>query len=220
MKKSIKQWLCLGMCWISLAHAYEIKTLSQTPRIYYIEDFLQEKECEYLIEKSTSALKRSTVLDASQDGAIDSRRTSQGMFFPQNSPDPILRKIEKNIAEITKLPIENGEGLQILKYGIGGEYQPHYDYFTASHPGGAETLRRGGQRVATMILYLNTTESGGETIFPLAKVSVRPKKGTAVLFYNVTVDGKDDPQSLHGGAPVIQGEKWIGVKWIRENTFR
>lgn len=200
--------------------SFEMKTLCETPRIYLIENFLTDRECEYIIEKAEPQLQRSTVLDHNPKGAIDERRSSRGMFFTTNSVDPMLKNIEQKIFSIAHMPKENGEALQVLHYAIGGEYQPHYDYFIESMPGGAETLKRGGQRVATCIMYLNTPKEGGETIFPLAKVSVTPKKGQAILFYNMTVDGKEDPQSLHGGAPVIKGEKWIATKWIRERTFR
>ncbi len=129
------------------------------------------------------------------------------MFFDSRPSDPILKAIEEKIARVTQMPVENGEGLQVLHYKIGGEYQPHYDYFLSSQPGGSQALSRGGQRVATLIMYLNTTDEGGETIFPNAGIKVAPKKGTAVLFYNVTKAGTEDPQSLHGGVPVIAGRK-------------
>ncbi len=211
-------WLAV-FCSLRL-DSFEVKTLCEAPRIYLIENFLTDSECDYLIEKAGPQLKRSTVLDRNPEGNVDERRSSRGMFFTTNSLDSILNKIEQKIVSIAQMPRENGEGLQVLHYGIGGEYQPHYDYFIESMPGGADTLKRGGQRVATCIMYLNTPEEGGQTIFPLVNISVTPKKGQAILFYNMTQDKKEDPQSLHGGAPVIKGEKWIATKWIRERTFR
>ncbi len=145
----------------------ERQTLSESPRVYFIPDFISEKECKHLIKEAKPHLQRSTVLGA-KGGDIDHRRTSMGMFFPYNPSDKILRSIEKRIAKLTNLPIENGEALQVLRYQEGGEYQPHFDYFNGSQPGGAEALSHGGQRVATVILYLNTPEKGGETIFPIS----------------------------------------------------
>jgi prolyl 4-hydroxylase len=214
-----RSFFIVAVCLMRVGVSFELKTLCEAPRIYLIENFLTDQECEYIIEKAEPQLKRSTVLDDKPEGAIDQRRSSRGMFFQANSPDSILKRIEKKVFAIAGIPMENGESLQVLHYGIGGEYQPHYDYFIASMPGGSETLKRGGQRVATCIMYLNTPKEGGETIFPLAKVSVTPKKGQAILFYNMTQDGKEDPQSLHGGAPVIKGEKWIATKWMRERAF-
>jgi prolyl 4-hydroxylase len=211
-------WIFL-LIWIHAVCAYEIKTLSESPRIYWISDLLTSEQCDSIMKQAAPHLQRSTVLGNTTKGDLDPRRTSFGMFFPSNPTNPALKFLEQKASELTELPIVNGEGIQVLRYGVGGEYQPHYDYFLPSHPGGAQTLRRGGQRVATLIVYLNQPEAGGETIFPLAKISVTPQKGSAVLFYNVTPKGKEDPNSFHGGAPVIQGEKWIATKWIREREF-
>lgn len=204
---------------ISCAYSYEMKTISESPRIYFFRDFLTHEECDYIINKASPQLERSRVLDSNVEGAIDDRRTSKGMFFSTKTQDSIIKSIEEKISKITEIPIINGEGLQVLRYDEGDEFQPHHDYFDTSMPGGTSSLARGGQRVATFILYLNTPEEGGATIFPEAKVKVFPKKGNAVLFYNVTPDGVEDPNSFHGGAPVIKGEKWIATKWMREKPF-
>ncbi len=199
----------------------KVKVLSWSPRIFLIENFLTQFECDYMISKSRPELKRSTVVSStSQEGDIHEARTSKGMFFQQNSTDLILRSVEKRIAELTMLPEANGEGIQILSYGHGEEYKPHYDYFDNSTEGGAQCYNRGGQRIATLIMYLENTEAGGETIFPKANIKVKPVKGNAVLFYNCTPDGKEDPLTMHGGAPVAKGEKWIATKWIRKGEFR
>lgn len=174
-----------------------------------------------MIELSRPHLIASKVVDEQNKGETsDPRRNSRGYFIPHNGNDRILNDIEKRIASITGMPKENGENLHVLCYGIGGEYQPHYDYFNAGTPGGNEQLSRGGQRVASLIMYLNNPTAGGETIFPRANISVTPKKGDAVLFYNCTPNGAVDPNSLHGGAPVKAGEKWIMTRWIRQGEFK
>lgn len=204
--------------WQSLHGNLSREILSVSPRIYYISNLLSDKECDYIIHKSTPELKRSTVL-ASKGEEIDPRRSSKGMFFSSQSSDPLLRAIEDRISALTQTPVENGEGFQVLHYQQGGEYQPHYDYFSNTTQGQSEALKRGGQRVLSVIMYLNAPDEGGETVFPIAKVSVKPKKGDAVMFYNVTPEGVNDVKSLHGGAPVLKGEKWIVTKWIREEAF-
>ncbi|MGC1878663.1 MAG: 2OG-Fe(II) oxygenase [Rhabdochlamydiaceae bacterium] len=197
------------------------KALSWSPRIFLIENFLTSFECDHIIAKARPELKRSTVVSAvNNDGEISDVRTSKGMFFSRNSQDIILKSIERRIAELTMLPVENGEGIQVLSYGKGEEYKPHWDYFDSSTEGGAFCYNRGGQRIATLIMYLENTEEGGETVFPKANIKVRPIKGNAVLFYSCTPDGKEDPLTLHGGAPVIKGEKWIATKWLRKGEFR
>ena len=111
-------------------------------------------------------------------------------------------------------PVENGEGLQILRYGPGAQYKPHYDYFDPERPGTQSILKRGGQRVGSLVMYLNTPRCGGATTFPDVKFEVAAIKGNAVFF------SYDRPhpmtRTLHGGAPVIEGEKWVATKWLRE----
>jgi prolyl 4-hydroxylase len=205
--------------WASDKMAAKVRVLSNSPRIYLIEGFLSPAECDHLIVKARPELKRSTVVSASSEGEVHEARTSKGMFF-QRGADKVIAKIERRIAKLTRIPIINGEGLQILSYGLGEEYRPHFDYFDYYAPGGAACFNRGGQRVATMIMYLANTEEGGETIFPIVNLKVRPVKGNAVLFYNCNPEGREDPLTLHGGAPVIRGEKWIATKWLRYGEFR
>jgi len=203
--------------------AFQIKVLSEEPRVFLIENFLTHEECDHLIKRAKPTLQRSTVVsDSLENGevsALNEARTSQGMFLEKPSKDPILRRVEKRIAELTRLPEDNGEGMQILRYGLNAEYRPHYDYFDPNTPGGSACYNRGGQRLATLVIYLADTEEGGETIFPYADVSTKPIKGNAVLLYNCTPDGEEDFLSLHGSAPVISGEKWVAVKWLRQNKF-
>jgi prolyl 4-hydroxylase len=144
---------------------------------------------------------------------VHEARTSEGTYFNRGSA-PLFQRIESRIAALLDWPVENGEGLQVLRYGVGAQYKPHYDYFDPVHPGVRSILKRGGQRVASVVMYLNTPPSGGATIFPDARFEVGAIKGNAVFF------SYDRPhpmtRSLHGGAPVTQGEKWVATKWLRE----
>src|SRR3546814_9411490 len=105
--------------------------------------------------------------------------------------------------------------MQVLRYGPGAEYRPHYDWFDPERPGVGAILARGGQRVASVVIYLNTPARGGATVFPDARFEVAPAKGNAVFF------SYDRPHAmtgtLHAGAPVLEGEKWIATKWLRRS---
>ncbi|RRT61315.1 hypothetical protein B296_00029542 [Ensete ventricosum] len=50
-------------------------------------------------------------------------------------------------------------------------------------------------------------------------VAVKPRKGDAVLFFSLHINGTTDPASLHGSCPVIEGEKWSAPKWIHVRSF-
>ncbi len=201
---------------------YSVEVLSKSPRIMLIHNFLTDEECEYFIREASPNLERAVVVDPEgdlSDGLVVDQRTSDGAYL-ENFDDPILHRVEKRIARLTKTSIDRGEPLQVLHYKKGGEFKPHYDYFDTTTAGGKECTLVGGQRYASLVMYLNTPVKGGETVFPEAGIKVIPKKGEALLFYNCHPEGEPDPMSLHGGAPVVEGEKWIVNKWIRMEKYR
>jgi len=189
------------------------------PQLAVFANVLSDDECAEIIDRSRSKLERSTTVNpATGVHDVISRRTSEGTFFPR-CEDAFITRIDQRIARLMNWPLENGEGLQILRYGVGGEYRPHFDYFPPHEPGSTVHLARGGQRVATLIVYLSDVAAGGETIFPDIQLHVAPRKGGAVYFRYTNQLGQVDPLSLHGGAPVLAGEKWIMTKWMRERSY-
>ena len=69
--------------------------------------------------------------------------------------------------------------------------------------------------MATVLIYLSDVEAGGATVWPYLKLSTSPKKGDAVFWNNVDNTGEGDIMTLHGGCPVLAGDKWIANKYIR-----
>ena len=193
-----------------------IVTLAE-PRVVVFGNLLSGEECDEIIALARTRLARSeTVQTATGATEVNEARTSQGMFFDRGE-HPVCKRIELRMAALLHWPVENGEGLQVLRYGPGAEYKPHYDYFDPDQAGTPTILKRGGQRVASLVCYLNTPALGGATVFPDVKLDVAPLKGNAVFF------SYDRPhpltRSLHGGAPVIEGEKWVATKWLRQGRF-
>lgn len=192
----------------------------ESPRIALFQRLLMPDECEALIALSRGRLARSPVVnpDTGDENLIDAR-TSMGAMF-QVGEHPLIETLEARIAAVTGVPVEQGEGLQILNYKPGAEYQPHYDFFNPQRPGEARQLRVGGQRMATLVIYLNDVPAGGATAFPKLGLRVNPVQGNAVFFAYLGEDGALDERTLHAGLPVEQGEKWIATKWLREAPYR
>jgi len=188
------------------------------PAVTILGGLLSDAECDALIEAARPAMKRSAVLDMATGGTqVTDVRTSNGMFF-QRGHNEVVARVEARIARLCGWPVENGEGIQVLQYGPGAEYRPHYDYFDPREPGTATILQRGGHRVATIIMYLSEPARGGGTVFPDIGLEVGPRRGNAVFFsYDLP---HPDSKTLHGGAPVQEGEKWIATKWLREREFK
>lgn len=190
------------------------------PEIALIDGFMADNECDELIEIAQHKLSPSTVVDLQSGGKIlHEGRTSEGTYFHRNE-NALIQRLELRISELLNFPIENGEGIQVLRYKIGGEYRPHFDFFPEQDPGSAVYLSQGGQRVSTLIMYLNEVENGGETIFPDIHLNVIPRKGSALYFSYLNSFNQIDHLTLHGGAPVKSGEKWIATKWMRKNEYK
>ncbi|MCL9826610.1 2OG-Fe(II) oxygenase [Ralstonia solanacearum] len=199
---------------------YQVLTAVQSPNIVVLGGFLDEDTCRDLIDLARPRMKRSSVVHHAEGVRIDETRTSSGCHFRRGEM-ALVADIEQRIAELTGIPPENGEGLQVLHYLPGQHYVPHWDYFPPESPSSADMVRpeKGGQRVATFIAYLNTVPFGGETEFPRAGVKVAAVQGNACFFSYRTADGQPDPLTLHSGNAVIDGEKWIAVKWLREGRY-
>jgi len=187
----------------------------EKPYVLYIDNLLSEEECDELITYSGDKLRPSLVFDPATGVKKEvPGRTSSGAYFQLHETE-LIATIETRIAELTNYPVENGEGLQVLQYKAGEEYKPHFDFFPANQVDQA----KGGQRVATVLIYLNDVEAGGETTFPRIGLSVTPKKGSAVYFHYGNSQGQVDRMSLHSSIPVSTGVKWVATKWIREGAI-
>jgi prolyl 4-hydroxylase len=187
------------------------------PELWVFGNLLSTAECEALMEAAEPRLARSLTVDIRTGGEeLNHDRTSHGMFYTRGENE-VVSRIEARIAKLLNWPVQNGEGLQVLRYRRGAEYKPHYDYFDPGEPGTAAILRRGGQRVASLIMYLQEPDEGGATVFPDIGLRVRPQRGSAVFFSYALAHPAS--LTLHGGEPVKTGEKWIATKWLREREF-
>ncbi|XP_054820677.1 prolyl 4-hydroxylase 1-like [Prosopis cineraria] len=205
------------------------EVLSWSPRIILLHNFLSMEECDYLKAIGSPHLKRSKVVNETTGKYYKSNgRTSSGMFLKwKDRKHPMVQAIEKRISIYAQVPSENGEAIQILRYEKNQYYKAHPDYFLDTF-----NLKNGGQRIATMLMYIGDNVEGGETYFPwggssecncggkiVKGISVKPMKGNAVLFWSMGLNGQIDPNSRHGACEVLSGTKWSAVKWMRERPY-
>ncbi|MGE0310482.1 MAG: 2OG-Fe(II) oxygenase [Lautropia sp.] len=203
------------------AHDREVRIamLLANPNVALIDGLLSEQECDKLIQLAAGRLKSSEVVDRESGGSyLSDVRRSEGCHF-ERGENAIVQRVEERIRALTGIPVDCGEPLQMLHYGVGGEYLAHQDFFDPKDPGTATLTRIGGQRVATFVIYLNQVAEGGSTDFPELELSVKPNKGSAVYFEYHNRTGQLDPRCLHAGTPVAKGDKWIVTKWLRERPY-
>lgn len=211
------------------------QVLSWYPRMLLFPKFLSDEQCDRLVEVAEARLAPSALALRTGDTAEGTRniRTSQGTFMSHTEdPSGTLTFIEEKIATLTGLPTNYGEAFNILRYKLGQHYDSHFDYFEETGYG-----KLGSNRLATVLVYLSSVELGGETVFPwegrdgLARqygmdfkncdmgFKYKPRKGDALLFYSMYPNNTLDRHSLHGGCPVIRGEKWVATKWVRNKCY-
>ncbi|KAL1280848.1 hypothetical protein QQF64_015448 [Cirrhinus molitorella] len=168
------------------------------PQIIRYHDIISDREIEILKNISRPLLFRSETSEG-----VSKIRTSQCVFLEEDNP--VVSRVSQRIADITGLSKESAEDLQIQNYGIGGRYEPHYDAWDDEN-----------ERIATFLIYMSNVEKGGATVFPKVGVVLKPKKGSAVFWYNLHKNGNVDLFTEHAGCPVFRGSKWVANKWILE----
>ena len=201
---------------------FSIKKLFEDPYILKLRRFLDTEECETLIQMAKGKFERSTIVY--DDTLIESStRTSETAFVTDdghfNEYSKPVENILKKVMYLTGCKRNQIEGLMVVKYSKGQEYQEHHDYFKPEHTDMMETA---GQRVGTIFGYLTSLdpEDGGETEFPLIDLKIKPSRGTAVFWWNQKPDGVLIEKTLHRGNPVLGNTTKYGINiWIRENGW-
>lgn len=189
-----------------------IEQISTSPRAYVWHGFMSHEECDHVVNTAKPLMEKSGVIDAvTGKETYDPIRTSYGAFLPI-AYDDVVARVENRAAEWAMIPSSNQEQLHVLRYDVGQQYADHWDAFDANVRDKIN-YENGRQRLATILMYLNDVEEGGETVFPhntaawapTADASggggrawsecaargpaVKPVKGDALLFYDL-VRGK------------------------------
>jgi len=193
--------------------------LSKTPLIYYIDNFVKDKEIDFIINSSKDKLKKAHVSYLNKDKHKYKNytgRTNSSYWLPKDK-DPIVLRLCKRIAKEINCDWKHFENYQVIHYNPGEEYQYHFDAYDKNDKEKYnEFCSERGNRLKTVLVYLNDVEEGGGTGFQIINKKVDAKKGRIVVFENVNKDNIRYKRSLHAGLPVIKGEKWAFNLWLRE----
>src|SRR5215213_3310032 len=179
--------------------------------LFIVRSFLEPATCAALIDRIDARRRPSDIAD---DAGIANFRTSETCDL--EGSDPVVGEVDRKIAALLGLPLENGEPLQGQRYAPGQEFRPHTDTF---NPGGYDFFvhtARAGQRTWTAMVYLNQPEDGGATRFKTIGKTVQPETGKLLAWNNLLPDGRPNPATLHQGMKVRKGAKYILTKWFRE----
>ncbi len=188
------------------------------PRIASLHSFLTAAECYFLMSRGAPLLRRAQVFARSGSGGASEVRTNDSMKFGLLESDPLVQSIDSRVAAALGEPAENGERFALLRYAPGQSYAPHCDWIDASDPEHAKDIARWGQRIKTLVVYLNEDFEGGETAFLKFDWTYKGRRGDALIWHNVSPEGEIDRLTLHAGLTPTAGEKWLLSKWMRDRS--
>ncbi len=183
--------------------------------LYTLDDFLDEPECQQLIELVRLRLEPSSTLDEGRDKYV---RTSRTCHFAKIKDIPtIVADVTERMCKLVGLDPSYTEGLQGHIYEVGEQYKAHCDWFSPSAPDFEKHAGPGtaGQRTWTIMVYLNDTERGGETVFVNLNCSFAPRRGLALIWNNLYASGRPNIYTMHEARPVEAGFKAVLTLWFR-----
>lgn len=197
------------------------ESVSHSPRLGIARAFMTPEECCWFIDRGRARLQPATVYDKASEGVqrVDERSNSSAAFRLLDVDLPQVL-ITARMSNTVGLASHCFEPAALMHYAPGEQFSPHYDFLDARVPGYAADLARRGQRVATLLVYLNEDYDGGATAFPNIGYTFKGGVGDLFVFGNVKPDGMPDPQTLHAGTPPTRDEKWLLSQWVRDRPMR
>jgi prolyl 4-hydroxylase len=200
-----------------LLQAPEADLLTDRAQIGACRGFAPPGFSEWLIGRAKDGLVPAAVYKA--EGARAVRTALDYAFGPQRR-DLVLAVMQERAAHLTRVPVQFHEPPNVISYEPGQEFSIHTDFIDPRAAEFQPDLQANGQRIATVVTYLNEDFEGAETAFPAVDVTFRGQTGDAVVFSNVLPDGSPDFNTVHAGLPPKSGRKWVLSQWMRTKPFQ
>lgn len=151
------------------------------------------------------------------DEITEVRTSSHAWCTDECYDDATVKTIRQRIFDVTGVPSNNYECLQLLKYNVGQFYRAHDDAITVHNE------QSHGPRLLTFFIYFNEVEKGGGTRFPnLHDMTITPKKGRVLIWPSILDDGSWEPdiRTTHEALEVEAGFKFSANAWIHMRDFQ
>ena len=149
---------------------------------------------------------------AAAGDATNNYRTSETASLRDDASraSKAVDRVAAKAAALFGLPRSCCETLQLVRYASPAAfYKPHLDCLEE-----AGQVLLGGQRVGTVLVYLNDVDEGGATRFPALDLEVAPRELQAVAWANVRADGVPDVRARHEALPTAATKVAVNC-WVR-----
>ncbi|XP_050664929.1 prolyl 4-hydroxylase subunit alpha-1-like isoform X10 [Leptidea sinapis] len=193
--------------------AIKMEYLYRDPDIVMFYDVLSDNEIDIIKKLATPKFSRTQVNYSAAGGVKPANFRISKYGALSDKASPTVARVSRRVSAFTNFDMSSAEPLQVVNYGIGGHYTPHYDYY---RPNEESITDEDGDRIATVLFYMSDVAQGGATVFLDIGVSVFPVKGAALVWMNLHRSGEGDLATRHAACPVLLGSKWASNKWIHE----
>ena len=181
---------------------------------FTVDNLVTPGEAEHIIKTAKTRFSNSTIVS----GNDESIRKSETAWL--NKSEPVIKDIFERLSKQFKFNLKNVEDLQVVRYTPGGFYNEHHDSCCDDNDHCRDFAKKSGQRVLTILMYLNDEFEDGYTYFPNLDLRLKADKYGGIVFYPLELGGsRCHPNSLHKGTPVTSGTKYICNIWVREKEW-
>ena len=154
--------------------ADNVNMYSGDPILYVVNDFVSESECAEFIAASNEALQGSAEVSRDQQITLEGR-TSEN-YWIQHDANEVIHEVSKRLSILTQIPIRNAEQFELVFYKQGTQYRPRFDSFDYETEDGKKKWEPGGQRMITVMVFLNDVQAGAKHIFLSLELLLHQRK--------------------------------------------
>lgn len=136
------------------------------PYIVIYHEVMYDNELDLLKQMAKPRFRRATVQNhKTGELEVANYRISKSAWLKDNE-HRIIANVAKRVEDMTGLTTKTAEELQVVNYGIGGHYEPHFDFARREERNAFKSLGT-GNRIATVLFYVSGSIRGMNHIFSL-----------------------------------------------------
>ncbi|CAH0714461.1 unnamed protein product, partial [Brenthis ino] len=183
------------------------------PDIIIFHDVISDNEIEHIKDLAKPRFRRATVHDPKTGELVPAHYRISKSGWLKDEESEVVARVSRRVADFTGLSMASAEELQVVNYGIGGHYEPHFDFARKQENAFGNF---NGNRIATVLFYMSDVAQGGATVFTELGLSLFPRRRAAAYWLNLHASGEGDLATRHAACPVLRGSKWVSNKWIHQ----
>ncbi len=188
----------------------------EAERLICVDGFLDSAICREMVDELRFAFWRcSTVNNRAADGTVvefasrHRRSESAAQAFFGDELQALVDAFEVRVCDELELAAARLDPWQAIRYRPG-------DYFGLHHDTGVFSAHPSGERLITVLLYLEAPHEGGATCFPNLGHRFETQAGRLLAWRNLTASGTPDELMCHEAEAIVSGSKMVLTTWLRE----